>query len=145
MIVVGDAFHNFVDGVLIASAFIESHALGLVAATAVIVHQIPQAVGDYLVLVHSGYGRARALAMNLVASLAMLAGAWATWFGLRGEPSLLSTFVALAAASMIYVAVADLIPGLHRRPELSATLRQVVLIAAGIGLIAVMGLVTHAH
>ena len=62
LVILGDAFHNFVDGVLIASAFIESDALGLVAATAVIVHQIPQAVGDYLVLVHSGYRRARALA-----------------------------------------------------------------------------------
>ena len=145
MIVVGDAFHNFVDGVLIAGAFMQSDALGLVAATAVIVHQIPQAVGDYLVLVHSGYARARALGMNLLSALAMLAGAWAAWFGLRGEPALLSTFVALAAASMIYVAVADLIPGLHRRPELSATLRQVVLIGLGIALIALMGRITHSH
>ncbi len=145
MIVVGDAFHNFVDGVLIAGAFMQSDALGLVAATAVIVHQIPQAVGDYLVLVHSGYARARALGMNLLSALAMLAGAWAAWFGLRGEPALLSSFIALAAASMIYVAVADLIPGLHRRPELSATLRQVVLIGLGIALIALMGRITHSH
>jgi len=143
LILIGDSFHNFVDGILIAGAFMESTSLGLVTATAVIIHEVPQEVGDYLVLLHSGYGRVRAFGLNLAASLAMLAGGYAAYFGLRGDRAVISTFVALAAASMIYVAVADLIPGLHRRPELSATLKQALLIAIGVGLIAAMGALTR--
>jgi len=139
MILIGDAFHNFVDGVLIAAAFMESSALGVVTATAVIAHEIPQEVGDFLILLHSGYSKARAFALNLLSSAAMVVGALGGYFGLQAVAGWINTLLALAAASMIYVAVADLIPSLHRRPSLGATAQQVLLIVLGVALIWVVG------
>ncbi|HTY03199.1 MAG TPA: ZIP family metal transporter [Rhodocyclaceae bacterium] len=136
MIVVGDTFHNFVDGVLIAAAFMEDPRLGLVTALAIVAHEIPQEVGDFLILLHSGYTKARALTYNLLSSLATLVGGLLAWAALSSAQTAVPALLAIAAASMIYVAVADLIPGLHRRPELAATVQQVLLIAAGIGSIA---------
>jgi len=135
MILVGDTFHNFVDGVLIAAAFMEDVRLGIVTALAMIAHEIPQEVGDFVILLHSGYSRARALAFNLLSSLATLVGALLAYVALGQVQSAVPILLALAAASMIYVAVADLIPGLHKRTELRATVQQVLLIAAGIGTI----------
>lgn len=135
LIMVGDTFHNFVDGVLIAAAFMEDVRLGIVTALAMIAHEIPQEVGDFMILLHSGYSKGRALAFNLLSSLATMVGAMLAYFALGQVQSAVPVLLALAAASMIYVAVADLIPGLHKRPELRATLQQVLLIAAGIGTI----------
>ena len=139
MIIIGDAFHNFVDGMLIAAAFLQSTELGVVTAAAIIAHEIPQEIGDFVILLHSGYGKTAALALNLLSSLAMLVGALLAYFTLQAAQEWIGTVLALAAASMIYVAVADLIPGLHRRPELVATAQQVALIALGVGLIWVVG------
>lgn len=135
MILVGDTFHNFVDGVLIAAAFLADVQLGIVTALAIIAHEIPQEVGDFLILLHSGYSKARALAFNLLSSAATLVGGLLAYFTLQSMQTLIPVFLALAAASMIYVAVADLIPGLHKRVGLQATLEQALLIAAGIGTI----------
>jgi zinc and cadmium transporter len=135
MILVGDTFHNFVDGVLIAAAFMEDPRLGMVTALAIVAHEIPQEVGDFLILLHSGYTKARALFFNLLSSLATLVGGLIAWFALSAVQTAVPALLALAAASMIYVAVADLIPGLHKRPELAATVQQVLLIGAGIGTI----------
>jgi len=139
MIMVGDGFHNFVDGILIAAAFLQSTELGVVTAAAIVAHEIPQEIGDFVILLHSGYSKVTALALNLLSSLAMLVGALVAYFTLHGAQEWIGTVLALAAASMIYVAVADLIPGLHRRPELQATAQQVVLIALGVGLIWFVG------
>ncbi|MCX7150109.1 MAG: ZIP family metal transporter [Rhodocyclales bacterium] len=135
MILVGDTFHNTVDGVLIAAAFMEDVRLGIVTALAMIAHEIPQEVGDFVILLHSGYSKARALAFNLLSSLATLVGALLAYVALGQVQSAVPVLLALAAASMIYVAVADLIPGLHKRTEIRATVQQVLLIAAGIGTI----------
>jgi zinc and cadmium transporter len=132
LILIGDSFHNFCDGILIAAAFMDSTQLGLVTAAAVIAHEIPQEIGDFVILLHSGYSKARAFALNLLSSFAMLVGGLLGYFLLQELSAWINTVLALAAASMIYVAVADLIPGLHRRPELKATLQQVVLIALGV-------------
>jgi zinc and cadmium transporter len=146
LILVGDSFHNFVDGVLIAAAFMESTALGVVTATAVIAHEIPQEVGDFVILLHSGYSRARAFALNLLSSLAMVLGALLAYFALQALEGWIVTLLGIAAASMIYVAVADLIPGLHRRTELAATAQQVLLIGLGVASIWLVGLVSgHSH
>ena len=141
LIVVGDSVHNFVDGVLIAAAFLQSTELGVVAAVAIIAHEIPQEVGDFLILLHSGYSRARALAMNLLSSAATVVGGVIGYFGLQLVDGLEPILLGVVAASMIYVAVADLIPGLHRRPELRDTAFQALLIALGIGAIAAVGAV----
>jgi zinc and cadmium transporter len=144
LIVVGDTLHNFVDGVLIAAAFLQSTELGIVAAVAIIAHEIPQEVGDFLILLHSGYSRARALAMNLMSSAATVVGGVLGYYGLQVMEGLETTLLGIVAASMIYVAVADLIPGLHRRPEFRDGATQTVLIALGIGCIAlVRALVSH--
>lgn len=145
LIMVGDTFHNFVDGILIAAAFMASTELGLVTAVAIIAHEIPQEVGDFVILLHSGYSRAKALAFNLLSSGATVLGGLLAYFTLHGSQRLIGPLLALAAASMIYVAVADLIPGLHRRPELHATMQQVLLIGLGIGSIWLTGVaISHA-
>lgn len=137
LILIGDTFHNFVDGILIAAAFLESTELGIITALAIIAHEIPQEVGDYLILLHSGYSRTRALLFNLLSSLATLIGALLAYFALSGLTEWIPTLLGLAAASMIYVAVADLIPGLHKRTELRATVQQVLLIGLGVASIVV--------
>jgi zinc and cadmium transporter len=139
LIVVGDTVHNFVDGVLIAAAFLQSTELGVVTAVAIIAHEIPQEVGDFLILLHSGYTRLRALVVNLLSSAATLVGGVIGYYGLQFFEGLEPALLGVVAASMIYVAVADLIPGLHRRPELRDTASQALLIALGIGAIALVG------
>ena len=138
MIVVGDTIHNFVDGILIAAAFIADTGLGIVTALAIIAHEIPQEVGDFVILLHSGFSKSKAFAFNLISSGATLVGGLLAYFALRSLQGWVPTLLGLAAASMLYVSVADLIPGLHRRPELRATLEQVVLISLGIGSIALV-------
>jgi zinc and cadmium transporter len=146
MIVVGDTVHNFVDGILIAAAFLQSPELGLITAIAIVAHEIPQEVGDFLVLLNSGYSRARAFAMNLLSSCGTVIGGVLGYFTLAGFEDWEPTLLGIVAASMIYVAVADLIPGLHKRPELRATAQQALLIAAGVAVIALVRMVAgHGH
>ncbi len=132
---IGDTFHNFVDGVLIAAAFLVDIKLGMVTALAIISHEIPQEVGDFLILLHSGYSKKQAFIFNLASSLATLLGGLLAYFALQFVMSWIPYILGLAAASMIYVAVADLIPSLHKRTELKATLSQVLLISLGVGTI----------
>jgi zinc and cadmium transporter len=145
MIMIGDTFHNFVDGILIAAAFMIDFKLGAVTALAIIAHEIPQEVGDFLILLHSGYTKRQAFIFNLLSSLATLVGGVIAYFALQTVQNWIPTILGLAAASMIYVAVADLIPGLHKRPELRATIQQVTLIALGIGSIWLVKLLLGDH
>ena len=136
LIVVGDTIHNFLDGILIAAAFLQSTQLGVVTALAIVAHEIPQEVGDFLILLNSGYSKAKAFLLNMLSSCATLVGGALGYYALQVIEGWTPMLLGVVAASMIYVAVADLIPGLHRRPELRATLAQTVLIALGIGSIA---------
>lgn len=145
MILVGDTLHNFVDGVLIAAAFIADIELGVVTALAIVAHEIPQEVGDFLILLHSGYSKKAALALNMASSAAMVLGGVLAYFALKALEDWIPTLLGLAIASMLYVSVADLIPGLHRRPELRATAQQVLLIALGIATVWLAGVITHGH
>jgi zinc and cadmium transporter len=140
MIMVGDTFHNFVDGVIIAAAFLTDMHLGIVTALAIIAHEIPQEVGDFAILLHSGYTKTRAFQMNLISSFASVAGGVLGYFVLQTMQSWIPSLLALAAASMIYVAVADLIPGLHKRAQLRDTLEQVGLIVLGVATVGLMGM-----
>ena len=117
--------------------------LGIVTALAIIAHEIPQEVGDFLILLHSGYSRLRAFMLNLLSSVAMFAGGLLAYYTLQALQEWVQTILALAAASMIYVAVADLIPGLHKRPELHHTLSQSILIALGVSSIWLVGYLTR--
>lgn len=140
MVMVGDTFHNFVDGIIIAAAFLADVHLGIVTALAIIAHEIPQEVGDFAILLHSGYNKLRAFRMNLISSFATLVGGVLGYFVLQQMQAWVPTLLALAAASMIYVAVADLIPGLHKRTSLRDTVQQVSLIVLGMGTVALVGM-----
>ncbi|MDP1558846.1 MAG: ZIP family metal transporter [Nitrosomonas sp.] len=139
MIILGDTFHNFVDGILIAAAFMVDVQLGIVTSIAIIAHEIPQEAGDFIILLNSGYTRRRAFLMNLLSSFATLVGGVLAYLMLDKMDHLISPLLGLASASMIYVAMSDLIPGLHKRPEISATAQQVALILLGIGSIWLVG------
>jgi zinc and cadmium transporter len=141
LILIGDAFHNFVDGVLIAAAFLTAVPLGVATTWAVVAHEVPQEVGDFAILLDSGYGRARALALNALSSLATLPGAVLAYFFLSEARGAVPYILALSAASFIYIATADLIPGLHRQVTFGASLRQLVLLLVGIATIAAF----HVH
>jgi zinc and cadmium transporter len=135
MILVGDGLHNFLDGILIAAAFLTDIHLGVVTSVAVAAHEIPQEVGDFAVLLHSGFSRKRAFLYNILTSLTTVVGGVLAWFALQSVEAVLPFVLAIAASSFIYIAVADLIPTLHQRVEGSETFQQIVLIAAGILLI----------
>jgi zinc and cadmium transporter len=137
MILIGNSVHSFCDGIVIAASFIADFTLGTTTALAIVAHAIPQQVGDFAVLLHSGYTRRRAFAYNLATGAATLAGGIAGYAALASMQEVLPTVLALAAASLLYVAVADLIPSLHRHPSPGDTVRQLALIGVGIAIIAV--------
>jgi zinc and cadmium transporter len=137
MIIVGDTFHNFLDGALIAAAFMTDINVGIATSLAIIAHEVPQEVGDFIVLLHSGYSKTKALLLNAMSSLAALIGALLAYWSLQSVAHWQPYLLALGASSMIYVAIADLIPGLHKRPQLKDTAQQVTLILAGVAFIAV--------
>lgn len=135
MILVGDSFHNVLDGVLVAAAIMTDVKLGIVTALAVAAHEVPQEVGDLAILLHGGYSRGRALVLNLLTSLTSIVGGVVAYFALGTAMNLLPYALAFAAASFIYIAVADLIPGLHRRVDLRAGLEQVLFIGLGVAVV----------
>ena len=139
MIMVGDTFHNFVDGIIIGGAFLADFRLGVVTTLAITAHEIPQEVGDFLILLHSGYSRTRALLLNFLSGVATLVGALIGYYALSVLEGWTPALLGLAGASMLYVAMSDLIPGLHKRAEIGATLQQLVLIGLGIGTVALAG------
>jgi zinc and cadmium transporter len=136
LVIIGDSIHNALDGVLIAAAFLTSFPLGLVTTFAVAAHEIPHRVGDFAILVHSGMSRRRALAMNMATGLTSIVGGIAAFFGLQRALGALPYALAFAAAGFLYIAVAGLIPGLHRRADPRTSLAQVVLMGLGVGTIA---------
>ncbi len=136
MILIGNSVHNFCDGIVIAAAFLSDLRLGIATTVAIVAHAVPQQVGDFAVLIHSGLTRGRAFTFNVAAGTATLAGALAGYFALAGMQQALPTVLAVAAASLLYVAVADLIPSLHRRAEPMETARQMLAIGLGVAIIA---------
>jgi len=137
-VLVGDAFHNFVDGAVVAAAVMTSVPLGIGTAVAVAAHEVPQEIGEFAILLHAGYSRSRALMMNVLSAMASAAGAVAALVAFEIVPRMLPYFLALAAASFLYVSMADLIPGLHRGRTDASSMRQILLIAAGVATVLVM-------
>ncbi len=142
-IILGDSMHNFVDGVLIAAAFLTDVQLGIVTSLAVAAHEIPQEVGDFAILLHSGYRRGEALFYNVMSSLATVVGGVLAYFSLGNLHHALPYFLTLAASSFIYIAVADLIPSLHQKTDIKTSLQQIGFILAGVALILVMQGIAH--
>lgn len=143
LVLIGDSMHNALDGVLIGAAFLTDTRLGIVTAIAAVTHEIPQEIGDFAVLLNGGMSRGRALFLNLVTSLTSVIGGVVAYYALHRVQHILPYALAVAAASFLYVAVADLIPGLHRRVDMRTSIMQVLLIAAGIGAIAWLETGTH--
>lgn len=136
MLLVGETMHNVLDGVLIAAAFLIDVQLGLMTGIAVLAHEVPSEVGNFAVLLHSGLSRRQAFRWNLTAALGAVLGGVVGYFALSALHPILPYALAVSAASLLYVAVADLIPGLHRRVDPRSGAWQVLLIAAGVGLVA---------
>jgi len=145
LVIIGDSIHNALDGVIIGAAFLTDIRLGIVTALAVMAHEIPQEIGDFAVLLHSGMSRGRALLFNLISSLTSVIGGLVAYFTLGSALRILPYAVAVAAASFIYVSMADLIPGLHRRISARESVAQVVLISLGIAVIATVEGYAHHH
>jgi len=137
LVIVGDAFHTFVDGAVIAAAVLTSVPLGLTTALAVATHEIPQEVGDVAILLRAGYSRLRAFTLNVLAGAGGILGAVAMVLASRIVPQALPYVLAFAAGNFLYVAMSDLIPDLHRGDSVGG-LRQVLLIGAGIVTIAAL-------
>jgi len=137
LVFVGDAFHNFIDGAIICTAVLTSVPLGINTAIAVAAHEIPQEVGDVAILLAAGYSRGRALMLNVVSGASGLVGAALAYFAVEVIPGIRPFVLAMSAASLLYIAMSDLIPDLHRGEIDANAYRQVLLIAAGIGTIVV--------
>ena len=143
LILIGDGFHNILDGVLIAAAFMTDVHLGVVTAIAVTAHEIPQEVGDLAILLNGGMSRARAMTLNLVTSVTSVVGGVIAYYLLADVQRLLPYAIALAASSFLYIAVADLIPGLHRRVDPGSGVKQFVFIVLGVAVIYVSHSIAH--
>lgn len=135
LILIGDGLHNLIDGILIATAFLTDFHLGVVTAIAVAAHEIPQEVGDVAVLLQSGMSRSKAFFYNIAASTTAVFGGIAAYFALESAEAVRPYVLAIAAGSFVYVAVADLIPGLHRRTDVGGGIQQVIMIVAGLAMI----------
>jgi zinc and cadmium transporter len=144
-VLVGDSVHNFCDGIIIAAAFLADVRLGVVTALAVVAHEIPQEVGDYIVLLNAGFSRLRALAYNALSGLAAVAGGVLGYFVVGPWEALFPYLLVVASSSFLYVAVADLMPQLQRRLPWGETLSQVGWIAAGLLLVSAATALLHRH
>ncbi|HWW04864.1 MULTISPECIES: ZIP family metal transporter [Collimonas] len=143
MILVGDGLHNFTDGILIAAAFLADPHLGLITGLAIIVHEIPQEIGDFIVLLNAGFSRTRAYVYNLICSLMAVIGGLLGYFTLERGMEWIPYVLVFASSGFIYIAVSDLMPQMQRRATLRETIPQILLIGAGVAI--VLFLTRHAH
>ncbi|MCK6419640.1 MAG: ZIP family metal transporter [Aquabacterium sp.] len=144
-VLLGDSIHNFCDGIIIAAAFLADTRLGLVTSLAIIAHEIPQEVGDTIVLLNAGFSRAKALAFNALSGLAAVLGGVLGYFVVGPWEAVFPYLLVAAASSFIYVAVADLMPQLQRRLPWRSTVAQVTWIAVGLTVVAIARTLLHGH
>ncbi len=143
---IGDGAHNVIDGALIATAYIVSIPLGIATTIAVVLHEIPQELGDFSILIHSGYSRSRALFFNLLSALTAFIGAFLILVGGEYSPAIITLLLPLAAGNFLYIAGSDLIPELHKQTKLKNAFIQLLCMIAGIGLMyAISSGDVHAH
>ena len=138
MILIGDGMHNFVDGVLIAAAFMVDFEVGMFTAIAIVAHEIPQEIGDFIVLINAGFSRARALLYNLISGALSVLGGVLGYYFLEKANTAMPYLLVIASSGFIYIAVSDLIPQMHRRSDWQESLRQITLIGCGVGLVVLL-------
>ena len=135
ILLIGDAFHNLIDGVVIAAGFLSSVPIGITMSLSIIAHEIPQEVGDLAILLHSGYSKKKALLLNILSSLSTIPGAIIAYYALGSLQTAIPYAMAISAASFLYISLADLTPELHSHLNLKSTIQQFILILAGAGTI----------
>jgi zinc and cadmium transporter len=145
MILVGDGLHNFTDGILIAAAFLANPNLGLITALAIIAHEIPQEIGDFIVLLNAGFSKVRAYMYNLICSLMAVVGGLVGYYTLGSGMEAIPYVLVLASSGFIYIAVSDLMPQMQRRATLRESVPQFILIAIGVGIVVLLTQGTHLH
>jgi zinc and cadmium transporter len=145
MILVGDGLHNFTDGILIAAAFLVDPKLGLMTSVAIFAHEIPQEVGDFIVLLNAGFSRTRAYVYNLICSLLAVVGGLVGYFALGNASNLIPYALVLASSGFIYIAVSDLMPQMQRRATVRETITQVLLIVVGVIIVLLLTGNLHPH
>jgi zinc and cadmium transporter len=145
MILVGDGLHNFTDGILIAAAFLADPNLGIITALAIVAHEIPQEIGDFIVLLNAGFSRARAYVYNLICSLMAIVGGLLGYAMLDRASGWIPYVLVFASSGFIYIAVSDLMPQMQRRATVRETIPQVLLVAVGVGVVLFLTGRIHAH
>jgi zinc and cadmium transporter len=135
MILVGDGLHNFTDGILIAAAFLANPKLGLVTGLAIIAHEIPQEIGDFIVLLNAGFSRMRAYMYNLICSMMGVVGGVIGYYTLESASGMIPYVLVFASSGFIYIAVSDLMPQMQRRATLKETIPQIILVSLGVVLV----------
>jgi zinc and cadmium transporter len=138
MLLIGDAFHNLIDGVVIAASFLSSFPIGVAVSLSIIAHEIPQEVGDFAILLHSGYSPKKAFLLNLLSSISTLPGAILAYYALGVVHTAIPYAMALSSSSFLYISLADLTPELHRHYDYKNIIRQVILLLAGVGTITLL-------
>ncbi|MDD4628477.1 MAG: ZIP family metal transporter [Candidatus Peribacteraceae bacterium] len=141
MNLVGDGMHNFIDGAIIAGSFLVSPMIGMATTVAVILHEIPQEIGDFAILLYSGFSRGRALLLNFLSGCVAVAGAVAVLLTASALPVAGSWLLPLAAGNFLYIAGSDLIPELHKDSRLIPALFQLLTILIGIGVMAALRII----
>jgi zinc and cadmium transporter len=145
MILVGDGMHNFTDGILIAAAFLADPKVGLMTSLAIFAHEIPQEVGDFIVLLNAGFTRTRAYVYNLISSFTAIVGGLVGYYALANTDHLIPYVLVLASSGFVYIAVSDLMPQMQRRASIRESATQALLIAVGVGIVLLLTGNLHAH
>lgn len=141
LILLGDAFHNFIDGVIITAAFFTSYPFGILITLSVFAHEIPQELADFGILINNGYSRKKALCYNMLSSLSALPGGIIAYFYLDSAKKFIPWTLAISAASFIYIALADLVPQMHKKNGIQDSIIQIGLIITGIFIIYIINIV----
>ena len=135
ILLIGDAFHNFLDGIVIAASFLISIPIGIVVGLSVVAHEVPQEVGDFAILIEGGYSKRKAFILNLLSSSSTLPGALIGYYIMESISMIIPFILAISAASFIYIALTDITPNLHRKLGLGNSIIQIAFILGGIGTI----------
>jgi zinc and cadmium transporter len=138
LILIGDALHNLIDGIVIASSFLVSIPSGIAVSIAVIAHEVPQEVGDFALLLNYGYTRKKAFTLNLLSSATTVLGGIVAFYTLNDLHNVIPYVLAISAASFIYIALADILPGLNKKCTMAESLIQLLLLLSGIATIAIV-------
>jgi zinc and cadmium transporter len=145
LILVGDGMHNFIDGILIAAAFLADPSLGVVTAAAIVAHELPQEIGDFIVLLNAGFSKGRAYLYNLLSSMMAVLGGVLGFFMLERWLEWIPFVLAFASSGFIYIAVSDLMPQMQRRATLHESIPQIILIALGVAIVFFITNGAHSH